>query len=281
MTKLVNKEGLITFNYRPVAYLFNNVLLISPNARDGFGAEDNLAFDKLIYDDLKATSREYVDLSQFFKVAERFKQFQLDSNSLDKYGLTFTDDEKSLMQTYRDYDAKIAKLTADRDSEYAKTSGAIKAKIDAVFKLPEIKYDFGGGVDLVKVFGTAEKAALAAAWRSNPANTTVDGYQIRLRAIESSRDGANLLRQYTTASGNVRIQTLDGQALTLAQARRVWNSVKEGWKTGSYKGRDWGANLNFTISGYYGQVFDQYIKFGCQEVPRAEVERIAQLNGWD
>lgn len=281
MTKLVNKEGLITFNYRPVAYLFNNVLLISPNARDGFGADDNLAFDKLIYDDLKATSREYVDLSQFFKVAERFKQFQLDSNSLDKYGLTFTDDEKSLMRTYRDYDAKIAKLTADRDSAYAKTSDAVKAKIDAVFKLFEIKYDFGGGLDLVKVFGTAERAALAAAWRDDTKPTTVEGYHIRRNAALSSRDGANLLRQYTTSKGNVRLQTLDGQTLLLTQAKRVWDTVKEGWKTGLYKNRSYGTIINVTIAGYVGHVFDQYIKFGCQEVPRAEVERIAQLNGWD
>lgn len=256
-----NTDGIISFKRRIVAYQQNDkLLLILTDARKGFSAEDHAAFDALIYHTPgDGVERRYVDsFTDFFNPSKRYEAF-LAGDKLEGFGISFTREELALAATIQ----------------------SVKDKINAAFKLPELPYVNEAAIDVKKLFGS--EADNAAEWLSGGLTFPAPWDLKNTAALDAK--ARNLLRVFIRSSGAVMIQNLTGHQMTEPVAKRLWNKLKPVWKKGEYTLGGWNGNPRYASAGSHGdraiEVYPTFVKIGCQSIPRAEIERIAALRGWD
>lgn len=248
-----NTNGIITFRRRIVAYQQNpKLLLVLTNARSGFDAADHAAFDALVYA-TDGVERRYVDsFDDFFNPKARYTAF-VNGDKLEGFGINFTPEELRLGDTIK----------------------AVMAKIEKAFKMPELPYVNAAAIDVKRIYGAqADRAQL---WLAGDSTVERSDYSLR-RIANNNQQANNLLRVHITRSGNVKIQNLTSYEASETAAKRLWRSkLRPEWaKTLTSGGKYIGGYGNNSM-----YIYPTYVSIGCQSIPRAEIERIAALRGWD
>lgn len=243
----VTPEGLIVFKSQRIAFRRpNSPLIILADARKGFSITDHAVFDALIVND---TARRYItSFEQEFDWNKRVRDFQ--SGTIPD-GVKFTPAELGAMAALE----------------------SAKAKIKAAFGLPEIPYTNAPAIDVNKIYGANAEAARR--WIDGGPSTSAIS-----NLASYSPEERNLAR--IRISGKVTyIDVLSGYKVGERTAKKYWKKLKEAWARTDLDSR-WGTTLSHGgVAGYDLKAFPTYVKVGCQSIPRAEIERIAALRGWD
>jgi hypothetical protein len=261
----LNEES-STFEIQNNNLFYNRKLLISwlDGAKINLSVRRNITsdtdvklFDRILFGIIGAGIKyDYVgDLNTLYKPTERYEAFVSgkEEPTEDMIDYVYVD-----LEIPREY-VKLAPKILESAKKFYKNN----------YSIPKYKYA-AGELNIEKMF-PEDYADSVRKWVFE--NGSYPHTYDLTRKLRSEAQTYNLLRIKDYPSGK-RIESLAGEKFTATVAERVYRYCDSYWAgetTNPYK----------SFRDYQLTVRDDFISYGCQTVPRSEVERIAKLMGWN